>query len=85
MKFARQAGRVIGDETSRRRELLIYGSAIKTSDNQLICNRYKFLIGGKRGAKIRSPHRTRTAIATQEGLDESNHWAFTTLAPYVLR
>jgi hypothetical protein len=49
MKFARQTGRDTGDETSRRCELLIYGSAIKTPDNRLICNRYEFLIGGKRG------------------------------------
>jgi len=38
MKFARQAGRGTGDETSRRREHLIHGTAIKIPDNRLICS-----------------------------------------------
>jgi hypothetical protein len=38
LRFARQAGRTSGDETPRCHEHLIHGSAIKTSDNRLICN-----------------------------------------------
>jgi len=84
MKFARQAGRGTGDETSRQRKHLIYGSAIKTSDKQPICNRYEFLIGGKRGSKIRSPHRSQTPIAAQGRFDEPPHRVFATLEQPVL-